>query len=69
MNVVRLKLYKCNECIHYSDQDEDIDVGHGCAYTYIAPRCNKKNRNLDIKKPLIPDWCPLLNHYRKNIKK
>ena len=58
MKILYIEL--CNECPHH--RPEDIDEGHGCAWT--PPYCKKAKRDIYPKKDLedgksFPAWCPL----------
>jgi hypothetical protein len=55
-----IEVINCKDCPYLEPEDEDVDIYHGCAYTYIPPRCGECNKELDPKKlDKIPDWCPL----------
>lgn len=65
MNIVTIKFQECKDCPKYINEEEDVDVYHGGAYTYFPPRCNLTKKELKKSNPLIPDWCPLLKENKQ----
>lgn len=59
MKSVTLKIKKCQQCPFFQEEDEAIDIYHGCAYSYYPPRCTKKDKELPKELKEIPSWCPL----------